>query len=416
NYLWDFHPVDPPDSTLIIPLSRIYADTTRLTPINGYDWYQIYSSLQDADFGIFGTISTTIETPEPSGSAEIDTICIRNMRAMRNVAMRAGWGLRGQVRDSLNNRPLSARIEFVNPLRWSCYTDPDSGDFHKMLASGTYTIKVCANGYRSKIVSNIVVPPDSSIWLNVLLSPDQTYRYPFKFAWTVYADSFERIVPRSFYALGDSDGFYHSLGKSGDIALDMGLTPLINGPGVDFRVIEGNDGTAEGYRVYASNGWNGPWTLCGADTGSGDFSLPGSLPSARYIRITDDGDGQANSPTAGFDLDALKPLHFSSVEEQIITRLESSEPCLSVYPNPFRFKTEIKFSVGSRTKDRVLNIYDATGRLARSFCFISSGHCPATSLNWDGTDEKGRQLPGGVYFVEFKTENGRISEKLIRLR
>ncbi len=421
NYLWDFHPADPPDSGCIIALSVLYADTSGLREINGFDWYQVYSSLQDSDFGIFGTISTTIETPQPSsGSPEIDSICVRNMRALRTVSTRAGWGMRGVVRDSLTDQPLNARIEFTNPLRWSCYTDPDSGDFHKMLERGLYSIKVCANGYRPKIVSNINVPDTGFTWLDVMLSSDTTYRYPFKVAWTVYADSFERILPRSFYALGDSDGLYHSLGKSGEIAVDMGLTPLINGSGNDFRVLEGDDGAAESYRIYAANNWNGPWLLCGTGNGNTEFDIPASLASARYLRIIDDGDGSANSPTAGFDLDAVKPLRFSGMQEDyVISNLKSKILNLSISPNPFRNRTTIKFqnpNTKSQNKDvgqdfnLALKIYNASGRLVKSF------NLGSLLLTWDGTDDTGYQLPAGVYFAELKTTGGSIRQKVVMLK
>ncbi len=419
NYLWDFSPADPPDSTLIIQLSRIYADTSQLTAINGYDWYQIYSSLQDADFGIYGMISTTIETPMPtSGSSEIDSICNRNMRALRNVSIRAGWGLRGVVRDSVTNRPLNARIEFVNPLRWSCYTDPDSGDFYKMLYRGTYTVKVCANGYRPKTVSNIVVGDTGYVPVNIPLVSDTSYRYPFKVAWTVYADSFERIIPRSFTALGDSDGLYHSLGKGGDMALDLGSSPFINGPGSDFRVIEGNDGTPEGYRVYASNTWNGPWTLCGSDTGSADFTLPGSLTSARFIRVTDDGDGVANSPAAGFDLDAVKPLRFSVISEELPrVRAGTDRLVLRAVPNPARGRTRFYLESYAGSTDRVVvRVYNSSGQLVRKIRSAGNAAEPGRPIVFDRRDERGRALPAGVYLVEAGAGAARTSVKLVILR
>lgn len=353
------------------------------------------------------------------------------MRALRNVSIRAGWGLRGVVRDSLTNRPLNARIEFTNPLRWSCYTDPDSGDFYKMLSRGTYAVKVCANGYRPKTVSSIVVGDTGYVLVNIPLVSDTSYRYPFKVAWTVYADTFDRIVPRSFFALGDSDGLYHSLGKGGDMALDMGSTPFINGPGSDFRVIEGNDGAPEGYRVYASNTWNGPWTLCGSDTGSADFTLPGSLTSARFIRIADDGDGVANSPIAGFDLDAIKPLKFSGVQDEyLISNTKGQSFRLSVSPNPFRNRTAIKFQMSNSKCQMVLKMYDISGRVVKRFnhSSASGGIQPSSSLVqaseargrpsciiWSGDDDSGKRLPAGVYFIELKTETASMSEKVILL-
>jgi murein tripeptide amidase MpaA len=63
NYLWDNHPADPPDSGLVASLARQYADstygssTTELEPINGYAWYEVDGSCQDANFGLFGNLA-----------------------------------------------------------------------------------------------------------------------------------------------------------------------------------------------------------------------------------------------------------------------------------------------------------------------------------------------------------------------
>ncbi|WP_161997910.1 hypothetical protein, partial [Escherichia coli] len=65
NYLWDYHPHDPPDSMYIINLSEEYDDTVNYGITNGYDWYQVCGSLQDAVTGICGGLAWTIECPYP---------------------------------------------------------------------------------------------------------------------------------------------------------------------------------------------------------------------------------------------------------------------------------------------------------------------------------------------------------------
>ncbi len=85
NYVWDYHPADPPDSQYVITLSEIYADSANLVAINGYDWYQVTGSLQDYTFGTSGALAWTIETLEPSGSSQIDQICYDNRDALMEL-------------------------------------------------------------------------------------------------------------------------------------------------------------------------------------------------------------------------------------------------------------------------------------------------------------------------------------------
>ncbi|MEO0080564.1 MAG: M14 family zinc carboxypeptidase, partial [candidate division WOR-3 bacterium] len=180
NYLWDNTPVDPPDSAWIIALSRRYCDSTygssltRLTPINGWDWYEVHGSCQDYTFGACGGLAWTIETRQPSTRAGIDSICLANRRALLDMATIAGWGISGHVYDSLTGAPLFARVEFTAPWRWNCYTNRATGVFHKILAPGAYNIRVRANGYNPKSFTGVVVPETGAAVLDVALTRPDT--------------------------------------------------------------------------------------------------------------------------------------------------------------------------------------------------------------------------------------------------
>jgi hypothetical protein len=309
NYPWDYHDADPPDSQHIIDISQIYASAANLTIINGYDWYQITGGLQDFSIGTNGVLAATIETLEPSGSSQIDQICYENRDALMDVCDRAGWGIEGVVKDSLTNSPLYARVEFMNPDRIDVYTDPNHGDFHKMIAPGTYDIRLSANGYAPKTVNNVTVPDTGSVLIgDVLLASDSTYLYAFKSVLCRYrnhAEQLNKTRPRA--ALGPQDGLFFSLGQNGFVILDMGTdTPIHNSAGDDFTVYEGDDGTNEGYEVLASDDWDGPWSSCGTATGTASFDLStAGLSEARYIRINDDG-SSSSGQYAGFDVDAIQ--------------------------------------------------------------------------------------------------------------
>jgi hypothetical protein len=172
NYLWDHTPHDPPDSTFIMAVAQRYADSTygssltRLTRINGYDWYEVHGSCQDWVFGALGGMATTIETQQPSTRARVDSICLANRRALLDIATLAGCGVRGRVYDSLTGEPLFARVEVTSPRRWNVYTN-DSGAFFKMVPAGTYSVAVSASGYNAVTFSDVVVPQGGPAVLDV---------------------------------------------------------------------------------------------------------------------------------------------------------------------------------------------------------------------------------------------------------
>jgi flagellar hook assembly protein FlgD len=59
-------------------------------------------------------------------------------------------------------------------------------------------------------------------------------------------------------------------------------------------------------------------------------------------------------------------------------------------------------------RNLLLHIYDLTGRLVKSFLFNHLTTQPFNQIAWDGTDERGKPVPGGIYFCEL---NVRANEK-----
>jgi hypothetical protein len=61
--------------------------------------------------------------------------------------------------------------------------------------------------------------------------------------------------------------------------------------------------------VYVSNEWDGPWTSLGSGMGTAEFDLAnGSVVSARYVKIVDDGNGNPSEQNPGVDIDAVENL------------------------------------------------------------------------------------------------------------
>ncbi len=129
-----------------------------------------------------------------------------------------------------------------------------------------------------------------------------------------------------------------------------------------------------------------------------------------------------------------------------ITEKESAKNSLvnlHIAPNPFKNATGIKFQIPS-SKSQInpnsqilpspfssprrgegwgegksqisLSIYDASGRLVKSFLLPTSHFQLPTSVEWNGTDDSGRRLPAGVYFVTLRFGNNKKIEKVVLLR
>lgn len=84
------------------------------------------------------------------------------------------------------------------------------------------------------------------------------------------------------------------------------------------------------------------------------------------------------------------------------------------YPNPFNPSTTIAYEV-ARTGDVSLAVYDVDGGLVR---VISRGRASAgrREARWDGTDERGRRVASGVYFVKLTAGGAADTGRLLLLK
>ncbi len=117
-------------------------------------------------------------------------------------------------------------------------------------------------------------------------------------------------------------------------------------------------------------------------------------------------------------------------------RIGSLEPKLEIYPNPFRnhpvikfqipntkFQTNSNYQISNNSEIRnsqseiSLCIYDATGRLVKSFGDIQCNAVNSVySVLWSGDDNAGRAVPTGVYFVRLEAGDYKKVEKVILLK
>ncbi|MCL4235433.1 MAG: PKD domain-containing protein, partial [Deltaproteobacteria bacterium] len=315
NYLWDTLPSgvhDAQDIDELLILAEGYADLADMDAIEGYDWFQIHGSSEETYYGMNGTLAGIIEIangqPPPEGM--IDAIADKNFDAMvfyTRVASRGAWGF---VTDAVTDEPLAATIRTTHP-HWPIYADPELGDYHRVLAPGVTDLWAAAPGYLDSLPETVVQDDDESVRVDFALEPRLEFvGTPYKVAAAKMADPGDdhANTSRPFMALGEPDGVAFHLGKGGFIVFDMGETsPIDDIDGADFTVVQaGASAVDEGYEVFVSDSWTGPWMSIGSAFGTATFDIAGGPRSeVRYVRIDDDGDGVADAPDAGFDLDAL---------------------------------------------------------------------------------------------------------------
>jgi hypothetical protein len=83
-------------------------------------------------------------------------------------------------------------------------------------------------------------------------------------------------------------------------------------------------------------------------------------------------------------------------------------------PNPFRGRTSIDLDLPA-AEHVTLRIYTAEGRLVRRLLGgqLSSGQ---HRIDWDGRDDRGRQVPSGIYWYELQVDGRRESRRLVMVR
>ncbi|MDY0017074.1 MAG: DUF2817 domain-containing protein [Candidatus Delongbacteria bacterium] len=145
---------------------------------NGCEWYTIDGGMQDWNYRYHNDIDMTLEisgTKWPNYSY-IPGFWADNREAMFWYLSAAHKGICGVVTDFATGIPLDATIEIAG-IDKQYSTDPDLGDYYRILKPGTYSITVSKTGYITKTIENIVVTDDTGVFkeaaeVNVQLIPE----------------------------------------------------------------------------------------------------------------------------------------------------------------------------------------------------------------------------------------------------
>lgn len=319
NYVWNYSGVPTPDDDIVAALSQEYGSYNGYWVVHGYYWYQTYGDCNDWSYGSRSDIDWTIEVAD----ANIAGVWNDNRDAIIALMLHANEGLTGRVTDSSTGDPVEALIT-VEEIGYPWYNDSVRGDYHRLLFPGTYTVTVSSPGYVDTTITGVSVGERAPTLLDVALEPGGTsyasqvtscYFYD-PFSWP---NQYQRNPTNANAALGYPDGVSASLGEGGNIVLDFGADRAIPDiDGDDFTVYETE--TPDGYRVYLSNSFTGPWTLLGNGTGTSSFDISDAgFVTARYVKIVDTTGGDAYAWYPGADIDAVVVMELPEIVDLAYT-------------------------------------------------------------------------------------------------
>ena len=182
NYPWDTWAQLHADDDWWQEVSHTYANTVHnYAPANymngfnngitnGYAWYTISGGRQDYMNYFHYCREMTLELsdvkllPENQLNAHWDY----NRESLLLYMEECLYGIRGVVTDSYG-QPIEALITVYDDTgqlhdfdNSEVFTDPDVGDYHRMIAPGTYGIEISAYGYITQMIEDILVT-DSEI-------------------------------------------------------------------------------------------------------------------------------------------------------------------------------------------------------------------------------------------------------------
>ena len=161
-----------------------------------------------------------------------------------------------------------------------------------------------------------------------------------------------------------------------------------------------NSTRAYDYSIVVSAG---PFRLAPGEWVRVSFGFIGATDSVALKR-------HADSAQAWYDQDWKTE---TGIEEDRSQRLEAGSG-LEICPNPFAKLTKVSLSMEQRAKGIELRIFDISGRVVKRFNHLTIQ--PFNQVVWDGTDDSGKPLPAGVYFVTLETPSNNYTKKVLLLR
>lgn len=178
-----FSPVPSPDDATFLSLAQTYADAN--VPMsqqnggsfvngttNGADWFSINGGMQDWNYVWYGGFEVLMELSQQKWppASTLPGFWDDNLEAMLLYMERVHEGIRGVVTDIDTGLPIAAQIQ-VDANPFPDYTDPQVGDYHRLLMPGSYTVTISADGYETLVFPNVVVNAGPATVVDAQLGP-----------------------------------------------------------------------------------------------------------------------------------------------------------------------------------------------------------------------------------------------------
>jgi len=140
---------------------------------NGVEWYLVYGGMQDWSYVWMGCMEVTIELDNEKWPvySKLSQLWDNNREAMFNYFTWALKGIRGIITDSITGEPIHASIQ-VEKNDFRVYTDPDVGDYHRILLPGVYNLIVSADGYVTQYLTDVQISDGYASRHDIALRPD----------------------------------------------------------------------------------------------------------------------------------------------------------------------------------------------------------------------------------------------------
>ena len=216
------------------------------------------------------------------------------------------------------------------------------------------------------------------------------------FIFEAVSDNTYEIV-KTFDLFGGSNDYYGGYSEAGDVDGDSILEIVLEGcQNIYIIKSAGNDS------FYV---WD---------------TLPGHL-SGSNVRVYDiDSNGLSEIIISGNNETRIYEYVPEGVKETALRLTPNALRSLQVFPNPFKEKTYIKYQITNNkfqtnSKSQIeLKIYNTNGRLVKQFNYLTIRQ--HNQIVWYGKDNKGKQLPNGVYFVRLETPDYKETKKVTLLK
>jgi len=233
--------------------------------------------------------------------------------------------------------------------------------------------------------------------------------YPASFADTSFLKQYLKLNAAN--CSGGTDSFQMAAGALGypDISVDPSKVPLSSWGGT-MRYIESLTPSAAGEVVYNIDmrNNNSPFEGLGCAVrylGPNYKSMVFGFPL--YFMDRDQARAAVQQVMADFGETGVTQ---GPVAELKVSRLE----LFPVAPNPFSRSTIIRYTL-PQSEHISLRVYNVAGQAVRTLV-SESKPAGAHRATWDGRDDRGRSLPGGVYFARLTTSQGSRAIKITMLK